>query len=29
MSDIKYEIIQKIGVLSKPALSRAEGSASG
>ena len=26
MSDIKYEIIKKIGVLSKPALSRAEGS---
>lgn len=29
MSEIKYEIIKKIGVLSKPALSRVEGSASG
>jgi hypothetical protein len=29
MSDIKYEIVKKIGVLSKPALSRAEGSTSG
>jgi hypothetical protein len=29
MSDIKYEIIKKIGTLSKPALSRAEGSTSG
>ena len=29
MPDIKYEIIKKIGVLSKAALSRAEGSASG
>ena len=27
MSEIKYEIIKKIGVLSKPALSRVEGSA--
>ena len=26
MSEIKYEIIKKIGVLSKPALSRVEGS---
>lgn len=29
MSDIKYEIVQKLGVLSTPALSRVEGSASG
>ena len=29
MSDIKYEIVRKIGVLSKPAQSRAEGSGSG
>lgn len=29
MSDIKYEIIKKIGVLSKPALSRVEGYSSG
>jgi hypothetical protein len=29
MSEIKYEIVKKIGVLSKPALSRVEGSASG
>ena len=29
MSEIKYEIINKIGVLSKPVLSRVEGSASG
>lgn len=29
MSEIKYEIIRNIGVLSKPALRRSEGSASG
>ncbi len=29
MSEIKYEVIKKIGVLSKSALSRVEGSASG
>jgi len=29
MSEIKYEIVKKIGVLSKPALSRVEGSNSG
>ena len=29
MSEIKYEIIKNIGMLSKPALSRVEGSASG
>ncbi|MDO9303131.1 MAG: PC4/YdbC family ssDNA-binding protein [Anaerolineales bacterium] len=29
MSEIKYEIIKNIGMLSKPALSRVEGSESG
>ena len=29
MSEIKYKVIKKIGVLSKPALSRVEGSATG
>ncbi|MBV6392411.1 MAG: hypothetical protein KPEEDBHJ_01633 [Anaerolineales bacterium] len=29
MTDIKYEIVKTIGAVSKPALSRAEGSASG
>lgn len=29
MAEIKYEIIKSVGVLSRPALSRVEGSASG